>query len=431
MRQRVIRLTTSLNSLIVAIFDRIWVFPARWFKQYGINQQHRSAPGNLLTSFIRSALQRGVQKYQQVSGAKLKFGSLKSLIALFLIGVGFSVAVTACSTDNPNTSPSSSKNETNLVEPKSNVQLSLVSFSVTQAAHEKIIPRFVEKWKREHNQSVSFEQSYGASSSQAGEVIEGTEEADVVHLSLAPDIQKIEQSGLIQPGWEQEFPNDSIVSKSVVAIVNREGNPKRINTWADLGKDGIQVITPNPQTSGSARWNFLALWNAAIKPSGSEAKALEFVTKVYRNAPVLPESARLATDTFFKQGQGDALITYENEVILQALNGKKLPYLIPDINFSIDNPAAVVDKNVDKHGNREVAEAFVQYLSTPEAQLEFAKTGYRPIDPGLAQTTKSAQKYPSVTTLATTKEYGGWASIQKHFFDNNATFAKVLSNLKS
>ena len=339
---------------------------------------------------------------------------------LFLISLSLSLVLAACSNSSSSTTSVTEKAQ------QSALKLNLVSFSVTQAAHAKIIPKFVAKWKKEHNQTVTFETSYGGSGSQTLAVIEGGQEADIVHLSLAPDVQRLEQAGFIQPGWEQEFANDSVVSRSVVAIVTRAGNSKGINTWADLAKDGVRVLTPNPQTSGGARWNFLALWNAALSTGGNEAKALEFVTAVYTNAPLLPETAREATEAFFQAGQGDALLTYENEVILKALNGQKLPYVIPEVNFSIDNPVAIVDKNVDQHGTRNVAQAFIEYLYTPEAQQEFAQIGYRPIDANILSEKGLSNQFAKVKTLATAKDYGGWTDIQKKFFAEGAIFEKVL-----
>jgi sulfate transport system substrate-binding protein len=333
-----------------------------------------------------------------------------------------SVAISACSGggNNSTTAPSNSANSG--ASQKKDVEVTLVSFAVTKAAHDQIIPKFVEQWKKEHNQNVTFQQSYGGSGSQTRAVIDGLE-ADVVHLALALDTKKIEKAGLIQPGWEQEAPNEAIVSKSVGAIVTREGNPKKISTWADLAKPNIQVITANPKTSGGARWNFLAFWGAVTKTGGDDNKALDFTKQVFKNVPVLPRDAREATDVFFKQGQGDALINYENEMILAKQQGENLPYVVPDVNISIDNPVAVVDKNVDKHGTREVAEAFVKFLYTPEAQREFAKVGFRPVDPTVEKETQT--QYPKIKTLFTVKDLGGWDKIQKQFFDDGAVFDKI------
>ena len=355
----------------------------------------------------------------------LQVGSLKRFVSLFLVGVSLSVAIAACTGGNANNQTATSSGGASPAANKGDVELTLVSFAVTKAAHEKIIPQFVEQWKKEHNnQNVTFKQSYGGSGTQARAVIDGLE-ADVLHLALALDTKKVEKAGLIQPGWEKEAPNDGIVSKSVAAIVTREGNPKGIKTWEDLSKPGVKVITANPKTSGGARWNFLALWGSVTKTGGDEKKALDLTTKVIKNAPVLPKDAREASDAFFKQGQGDALINYENEMILAKQNGQNVPYVVPDVNISIDNPIAVVDKNVDKHGTREVAEAFVKYLYTPEAQREFAKAGFRPVDPTVA---KEVEKdFPQVKTLFTVQDLGGWDTVQKQFFDDGAAFDKIQS----
>lgn len=305
------------------------------------------------------------------------------------------------------------------------VELTLVSYAVTRAAYEKIIPEFAAQWQQEHNQTVTFNQSYGGSGSQTRAVIDGLE-ADVVALALALDTKKIEQAGLIEPGWEQEAPNNSIVTKSVAALVTREGNPKGIKGWQDLAKDGVSVITANPKTSGGARWNFLGVWGSVSQAGGDQAKAQEFTARVFQNVLVLPKDAREASDVFFKQGQGDVLINYENEVLLAAQNGQKLPYVVPSVNISIDNPVAVVDTNVDKHGTREVAEAFVQYLFTPQAQREFAKLGFRPVDPAVGQ--EVAKQYPPISTLFTAQDLGGWDAIQKQFFDDGAIFDQIQNN---
>ena len=354
--------------------------------------------------------------------------SLKRFVSLFLVGITLSLAIVSCqqgTTNNPAATPGGASPAAN----KGKVELTLVSFAVTKAAHEAIIPKFVEQWQKEKGQTVTFSQSYGGSGSQTRAVIDGLE-ADIVHLALALDTAKIEKAGLIQPGWEKEVPNGGIVSKSVAGIVTREGNPKNIKNWEDLSKDGVKLITADPKTSGVARWNFLALWGSVLKTGGDDAKALDFTTKVYKNVPILTKDAREATDVFFKQGQGDALINYENEIILAGQKGEKPTYTIPDVNVSIDNPIAIVDKNVDKHGTREVAEAFVKYLYTPEAQREFAKAGFRPVDATVAAEPEFAKKYPPVKTLFTAKDLGGWGEIQQKFFDDGAAFDKIQGSIK-
>ncbi len=361
-------------------------------------------------------------------GKNQSLSSLKRFVSLFLVGITLSLAIASCgqgTTNNPAATPGGASPAAN----KGKVELTLVSFAVTKAAHEAIIPKFVEQWQKEKGQTVTFSQSYGGSGSQTRAVIDGLE-ADIVHLALALDTAKIEKAGLIQPGWEKEAPNEGIVSKSVAGIVTREGNPKNIKNWEDLSKDGVKLITADPKTSGVARWNFLALWGSILKTGGDDAKALDFTTKVYKNVPILTKDAREATDVFFKQGQGDALINYENEIILAGQKGEKPTYTIPDVNVSIDNPIAIVDKNVDKHGTREVAEAFVKYLYTPEAQREFAKAGFRPVDATVAAEPEFAKKYPPVKTLFTAKDLGGWGEIQQKFFDDGAAFDKIQGSIK-
>ncbi|OCR01317.1 sulfate-binding protein [Oscillatoriales cyanobacterium USR001] len=306
-------------------------------------------------------------------------------------------------------------------------EITLVSFAVTKAAYDRIIPKFVEKWKRENNgQFVKVNQSYGGSGSQTRAVIDGLD-ADVVHLALAFDTSRIQQAGLIKAGWEREVPNNGIVSKSVVALVTREGNPKKINGWSDLARNGISVITANPKTSGVARWNFLALWGSVTKTGKNEQEARKFVTQVYRNVLVLPKDAREASDTFYKQGQGDVLINYENEILLGRQKGEKEPFVIPQVNISIENPVAVVDKNVDKHGTRRVAEAFVKYLYTPEAQQEFAKVGFRPVNTTVAG--EFSRNFPSIGKLFTANDLGGWDGIQRKFFADGALFDQIQAEL--
>ncbi|GAB4210554.1 MAG: sulfate ABC transporter substrate-binding protein [Synechococcales cyanobacterium] len=305
--------------------------------------------------------------------------------------------------------------------------ITLVSYAVTRAAYDKIIPQFVADWKAKTGQDVTVETSFAGSGTQTRAVIDGLE-ADVVALALALDTNRIQEAGLIQPGWEKEVPNDGIVTRSVAVIVTREGNPKGIQGWDDLAKPGISVVTANPKTSGGARWNFLTLWGyKELVQKTSEADALDFTTKVYKNVGVLPRDAREATDVFFQKGQGDALINYENEVLLAKLQGQALPYVLPETSISIDNPVAVVDSVVDKKGTRAIAEAFVEFLFTPAAQREFAQTGFRPVNPDVAK--EFASQYPAVKNLITVADFQGWDTIQKRFFDDGAIFDKIQAQL--
>ncbi|GEM_PF-113456 len=377
---------------------------------------------------------QSVQHWLRLGLSRLfKFNSWVGFATLFAVGIGFSavlvlpsVGLTASSQDS-GSSTLANRSDSTLVAQNKNPELTLVSFAVTKKAHDRIIPKFVEKWKRETGQTVKFNQSYGGSGSQACAVIDGLE-ADIVHLALSLDVDRIQKAGLIQPNWTKEAPNGGIVSKSVGAIIVRSGNPKQIKGWADLAKDGIKVITGDPKTSGGARWNFLALWGSVTQTGGSEANARRFVTRFFRNVPVLPKDAREATDIFYKQGQGDALINYENEVILANLEGQKLPYTIPQTNISIENPIAIVDKNVDKHGTRKVAEAFVQYLYTPEAQREFAKVGFRPVNAAVSK--EFSKNFPTIRKLFTVNDLGGWDTVQRKFFSDGALFDQIQVALR-
>ncbi|MEA5513420.1 sulfate ABC transporter substrate-binding protein [Nodularia sp. UHCC 0506] len=340
--------------------------------------------------------------------------SLKSFISLFLVVVSLSVAIAACSPGNNHRAVARK-------------ELTLVSYAVTRAAYKNIIPLFVEYWREKTGQKVTFGQSYGSSGSQTRAVINGLE-ADIVALALSADTLQIQDAGLIKPGWEKKTPNgDGIVHSSVGVIVTREDNPKNIKSWDDLARDDVRVVTANPKTSGGARWNYMALWGKVTKTGGTEAQAQDFVTQVYANVPVLPRDAREATDAFFVQKQGDALINYENEVILAKQQGQDLPYIIPDINISIDSPIAVVDSYVDKQGNREVAEAFVQFLFTPAAQREFAKVGFRSVIPEVVA--EFSDTYPQISTLFTIEDFGGWSQVSQKFFADGAIFDDIQTNI--
>jgi sulfate/thiosulfate transport system substrate-binding protein len=344
---------------------------------------------------------------------------------LFAAGLGLSGAIAACGgTTTTTEAGGDAGTPTASADP---VSLTLVSYAVTEAAYSKIIPLFVEQWKAETGQTVTFDQSYGGSGSQTRAVIDGLE-ADVVALALAADTLQIQDAGLIEPGWEKEVPTgDGIVHKSVGVIVTREGNPKNIQDWSDLTKDGVTFVTANPKTSGGARWNYLALWGAVSETGGTPEDAQAFVTDAFANVPILPKDAREATDVFFTQNQGDALINYENEVILAAQQGQALPYVIPQDNISIDNPVAVVDSYVDERGTREVAEAFVAFLFTPEAQREFAKVGFRPVEASVVE--EFADDFPKVNNLFTVDSFGGWGEIRSKHFSDGGIFDTIQAEI--
>lgn len=354
----------------------------------------------------------------------------KQMVGIGLGIVLWSSAIAGCTSNtSPNRTSGTADSAANTSGGTSSdpIEITLVSYAVTQAAYAKIVPKFVAQWAAAHDgQRVQINQSYAGSGTQARAVIDGLE-ADVVALALALDTQKIAEAGLIAPGWETEAPNGAIVHSSVAALTTRAGNPKKIRDWSDLARPDIKVITANPKTSGGARWNFLALWGSVLQTGGTEAAARDFTTQVYRNVPLLPKDAREATDAFVKQGQGDVLINYENEAILAGQQGEQQTYIIPKVNISIDNPVAVVDAIVDRRGTRAVAEAFVQFLYTPEAQREFATVGFRPVDPTVAK--EFADRYPRIEKQFTAQDFGGWATIQQKFFDDGAEFDGIQKQL--
>jgi sulfate/thiosulfate transport system substrate-binding protein len=302
--------------------------------------------------------------------------------------------------------------------PGNSIELTLASFSVMKTAYQQIIPKFEEKWWNEHHQRVSINQSYSGSGAQTRAIVDGLE-ADIAHLALGLDINKIAKAKLIDDDWKDEFPNGSIVAQSTVAIVTRPGNPKQIHQWADLARSDVKVITADPRSSGVARWIFLALWNSVTQSGQSEAAAQEFVQNLYRRVPVLARDAQEATSTFFRQGEGDVLLNYENEVLLAIGRGVPLDYQIPPVNMAIETPVAIVDHNVDRHNNREVVTAFVNYLFTPEAQAEFVKAGFRPQDG------PTNPHYPAIPQLNHIKQFGGWNKVQTAFFADGAIFDQI------
>jgi sulfate/thiosulfate transport system substrate-binding protein len=330
------------------------------------------------------------------------------LVALGLVGLALTVGIAACSGKSDSSANSADRASQDRIE------LTLVGYAVPKAAHDAIIPKFVAQWKKDHSgQTVAFRQSYGGSGSQTRAVLDGLE-ADVVHLALGADVEKLVQAGLVKQDWTARVPNQGIVAETVAAITTRPGNPKQIKSFADLAREDVKWITPNPKTSGGARWNYYALWNQAKKNGSDDAGAQKFVAQAFQNVAVLTKDARESTDVFTKQQQGDALVNYENELILAKQKGEALDFVVPEINISIDTPVAVVDRNVDKHGTRAAAEAFSKFLFTPEAQREFARVGFRPLGE-TAKDPEFAQQFLPVKQLTKIDEYGGWKAAQKAF----------------
>ena len=303
--------------------------------------------------------------------------------------------------------------------------LLLVSYAVTKSAYDKILPRFQAAWKAQTGKDLAIRTSYGGSGSQTRAIIDGLD-ADVASLALAGDVLKLEKAGLVDPGWEKELPNGSIITHSVVAFLTRPGNPMGINQWADLARPGVSVVTANPKTSGGARWNFLGLWGSVARTGGTEAQAKDFVAAVYRKVDNLPKDAREATDTFLKRGQGDVLLNYENEAIQATKAGDlKTPFVVPAVNVRIEAPVVIVDRNVDRHGNRAAAEALAKYLSTEEAQRIFAEEGFRPVHPQVWSQVSS--RFAPVKTLFDAASFGGWQSIDKTFFAKGAVWDQLFA----
>lgn len=306
------------------------------------------------------------------------------------------------------------------------VKLTLAAYTTPREAYGEIIPLFQQYWKDQTGQTVTFEESYQGSGAQSRAVVEGFE-ADIVALSLEADVNRIEQAGLITHDWRSE-PFGGMVSTSVVSFAVREGNPRNIQDWADLTQADLEVLTPNPKTSGGAMWNILALYGAARrgKVAGYDATdegAQKFLLDVLNNVTVMDKGARESI-TNFEKGIGDVAITYENEVLVGQQAGINYELVIPTSTIRIDNPVAVVDTYVDKHGTREVAEAFVDFLFTREAQEIFAKYGLRSPDEEVAAAT--ADQYPPVEDLFTIDEFGGWSEATPTFFGETGIFYNVF-----
>ena len=307
------------------------------------------------------------------------------------------------------------------------VELLVVSYAVTKAAYDKIFPLFSAAWKKKTGQDVTIKASYGGSGSQTRAVIDGLP-ADVVGLAMAADVSKIEKAGLIQPGWEKEFPNNSVATNSTVAVFVRPGNPKKIKSWQDLDNKDVDSVLANPKTSGGARWNFVALWGAITEEGGSEADAKKFITGVYKNAEVLPKDAREATDTFVKRHKGDVLLNWETEAILARRQGEwSTPYKLFSPNVLTEMPVAVVDKNVDRKGTRKVAEALVRFLFTPEAQKAFADNGFRPVT---AEGKAYAKGKFQQVKFFRIGDFGGWNAFDKKFFGKGGVWDQIFSKTR-
>ncbi|MBP7335319.1 sulfate ABC transporter substrate-binding protein [Niveispirillum sp.] len=304
-------------------------------------------------------------------------------------------------------------------------QILNVSYDPTRELYKEFNAAFAKHWKATTGEEIEIKASHGGSGKQARSVIDGLD-ADVVTLALASDIDAIaENTDLLSKEWQAKLPYNSTPYTSTIVFLVRKGNPKGIKDWDDLVKPGIQVITPNPKTSGGARWNYLAAWGyAADKNGGSEAAAKDFVAKLFKNVPVLDTGARGSTTTFVQRGIGDVLLAWENEAFLaiNELGADKLEIVVPSVSILAEPPVAVLDKNVDRKGTRKVAEAYLTYLYTPEGQEIAARNYYRPRLPQLAQ--KYADRFPNIKLFDISK-FGGWSVAQKAHFADGGVFDEI------
>jgi sulfate/thiosulfate-binding protein len=299
-----------------------------------------------------------------------------------------------------------------------------VSYDPTRELYEEFNAAFVRFWKAKSGKDITFRHSHGGSGSQARAVIDGLD-ADVVTLALAYDIDAIAQSGLIDKAWQKRLPQNSSPYTSTIVFLVRKGNPKGIKDWSDLVRQGVQVITPNPKTSGGARWNYLAAWEyARRRNAGSDAKAREFVSALFKNVPVLDSGARGATTTFVQRGIGDVLLAWENEAYLAIAEQKdKVEIVAPSISILAEPPVTVVDKVAARKGTKAIAEAYVQYLYSPEGQEIAAKHYYRPRDEKVAA--KYANRFAKVQLFTIDQAFGGWQAAQKAHFADGGTFDQI------
>ncbi len=302
-----------------------------------------------------------------------------------------------------------------------------VSYDPTRELYQEFNAAFAKQWQAKTGKAVTIQQSHGGAAKQARAVIDGLE-ADVLTLALAYDIDAVAETGLLAKDWQKRLPNNSSPYTSTIVFLVRKGNPKGIKDWNDLVKPGIQVITPNPKTSGGARWNYLAAWAYALKqPGGSDAKAKEFVTALFKNVPVLDSGARGSTTTFVQRGIGDVLLAWENEAFLsiKELGPDKVDIVVPSLSILAEPPVTVVDKVVDKKGTRAVAQAYLEYLYTPEGQEIAARNYYRPRLAAVA--TKYAASFPKINLITIDDVFGGWQKAQKTHFADGGVFDQIYA----
>jgi sulfate transport system substrate-binding protein len=313
-----------------------------------------------------------------------------------------------------------------LAHAQGSVTLLNVSYDPTRELYQDFNTAFAKSWKAKTGETVTVKNSHGGSGKQARSVIDGLD-ADVVTLALAYDIDALYDHGKLVPSdWQKRLPNNASPYTSTIVFLVRKGNPKHINDWPDLARSGVDVITPNPKTSGGARWNYLAAWAYALKqPGGNADSAKAFVKRIYGNTKVLDSGARGATTTFVERGIGDVLIAWENEAYLavKELGPDKFQIVTPSLSILAEPPVSVVDKTVDKKGTRKVAQAYLEYLYSPEGQEIAAKNYYRPRDAKVAA--KYAKQFAPVKLVTIDEVFGGWRNAQKTHFDDGGVFDQI------
>jgi sulfate/thiosulfate transport system substrate-binding protein len=308
---------------------------------------------------------------------------------------------------------------------QSKVTLLNVSYDPTRELYQEVDAAFAKAWQAKTGQTVTINQSHGGSGKQARAVIDGLE-ADVVTLALAYDVDALNKVGkLIPADWQKRLPANSTPYTSTIVFLVRKGNPKRIKDWDDLGKPGISVVTPNPKTSGGARWNYLAAWEYGKRKWGSDQKAQEFVTRLYRNVPVLDSGARGSTTTFVQRGIGDVLVAWENEALLatEKLGQNQFAIVVPSVSILAEPPVTLVDKVVDRRGTRKVAQAYLEFLYSPEGQEIAARHHYRPRQADVLA--RYSAKFPKITLFTVDEAFGGWTKAQQTHFDDGGIFDKI------
>jgi len=305
------------------------------------------------------------------------------------------------------------------------VNLLNVSYDPTRELYQDMNQAFAKQWKAKTGDNVTIKQSHGGSGKQARAIIDGLD-ADVATLALAYDTDALAEKGLVDKAWQKRLPHNASPYSSTIVFLVRKGNPKGIKDWGDIIKPGVAVITPNPKTSGGARWNHLAAWGYALKlPGGSEATAKEFLSKLYKNVPVLDSGARGATTTFVERGIGDVLLAWENEALLaiKELGPDKVEIVAPATSILAEPSVAVVDKVADRKGTRKVAEAYLNFLYTDEGQDIIAKHYYRPTTEKASK--KYAAQFPKVKLFTIDEAFGGWTKVQKEHFADGGIFDQI------